>query len=77
MEDSISLYWIPFHGIGYPLTQAMASQAFNQVIEWKRDKVMTRTCNRPIPIERITRLQGGLIGGLFFITSNVLMYYVY
>ncbi|CAK62009.1 unnamed protein product (macronuclear) [Paramecium tetraurelia] len=56
------------------LFMAMASQAFNQVIEWKQDKLMTRTCNRPIPIQRLTRLQGGLIGFAFYAASNVLMY---
>lgn len=43
---------------------ACSTQACNQVIEWKYDKVMTRTMNRPIPQNRLSPAQGGVISAV-------------
>lgn len=43
---------------------ACSTQAYNQVIEWKYDKVMIRTQDRPIPQNRFTPMQGRAISAV-------------
>ena len=32
-----------------------SANAFNQILEKDKDKLMIRTCNRPLPLKKITR----------------------
>lgn len=75
LEDYPSLQWT---GLVYAssLTMAMSTQVFNQILEWKQDKVMTRTCNRPIPKRKISTFHALLCGLALFGISNTLLYQV-
>lgn len=55
----------------------MSTQVFNQLLEWRQDKVMTRTCNRPIPRQKISTSIALLIGLGLFSGANYLFYKVY
>ena len=54
----------------------MSTQVFNQILEWKQDKLMTRTCNRPIPRKKITTFNASLCGIMLFAFANILIYKV-
>lgn len=51
---------------------AMSSQTSNQDIEKEYDKLMIRTCNRPLPKNRIESIHARIIAGLLFFGSNAI-----
>jgi protoheme IX farnesyltransferase len=60
------------------VSQAGSSQAMNQVVEVERDKLMQRTCQRPLPTGMMTRSTavtgsaiGGVLGGALLSSVNV------
>ncbi len=53
---------------------AMSSQTSNQDIEKEYDKLMIRTCNRPLPKNRIEPKYARLIAGTLYLSSNVIFY---
>jgi protoheme IX farnesyltransferase len=55
----------------------MSTQVFNQILEWRLDKVMTRTCLRPLPMNRISTLRASILGLGLFGAANWLFYKVY
>lgn len=50
------------------------SSALNQVVEWRRDALMRRTCNRPIAAGRISPWAGGMYGGLLAAAGVTLLW---
>ena len=51
---------------------AMASQTTNQKIEKEYDKLMIRTCNRPLPKNRIEPSSAQIIAFSLFASSNLI-----
>jgi len=51
---------------------AMSSQTSNQDIEKEYDKLMIRTCNRPLPKNRIEPIQARMIAGFLYLSSNII-----
>ena len=53
---------------------AMSSQTSNQDLEKDYDKLMIRTCNRPLPKNRIEPKYARMIAGSLYICSNLLFF---
>jgi heme o synthase len=53
---------------------AMSSQTANQRVEKEFDKLMIRTCNRPLPKNRITNQQAYAIAFSLYLSSNLIYY---
>ena len=52
---------------------AMSSQTSNQDIEKEYDKLMIRTCNRPLPKNRIEPFYARAIAALLYLSSNAIL----
>ncbi|MFI5150767.1 MAG: heme o synthase [Bacteroidia bacterium] len=52
-----------------------ASNGFNQVIEKDLDKLMTRTMNRPLPQERMTKQEGVLLASVTGFAGVCILWY--
>ena len=68
LDSKILLFFISTQMI------AMSSQTSNQDIEKEYDKLMIRTCNRPLPKNRIEPKYARLIASTLYISSNVIFY---
>lgn len=72
MSPTISLNIIPFT-IATQL-MAMSTQTANQAIEVEYDKLMMRTCRRPLPLDKIDKNIAKIISLGLFASSNLIFY---
>ena len=61
--------------LGATQLMAMSSQTTNQRMEKEYDKLMIRTCNRPLPRSRISPEAAKILSMGLFLTSNSLFYF--
>ena len=68
-----------FHFLGFLFGLYLVSAgsfALNQAQEWKRDAVMDRTKERPIPAGKLLAWQAWVIGGAFVVVGSILLFFI-
>ncbi len=51
-----------------------ASNGINQILEKETDKIMSRTCNRPLPQERMSITEAALVSGIMGIAGIAILW---
>lgn len=57
------------------LLVAASASAMNQLIEWRRDAVMERTANRPLPASRLRKREAWIFASLALIAGIATIYF--
>lgn len=69
--------WLPLLAMALGIYLMSASAAvFNQVLEWKIDSTMSRTCGRSMASGQVSRDRGSLFGVVLLVAGMVLLYVV-